>query len=70
MPYDKFPRNPKAKIDFLGSIILAIGLVCIIIGLSSLSGDSFMPVYACIIVVVLGVAIVVFFFYYNAKLSK
>lgn len=70
LPYDVFPRNLKVKIDYLGSIILAVALICIIIGLSSLSGDGFMPVYACIIVIVIGVAIGVFFFYYNAKLTK
>lgn len=62
--------NKNAKIDFIASLLLTVGLVCVIIGLSSIGGNSFMPLYACIIVVILGFAILVFFFYYNAKLAK
>ena len=35
-----------------------------------MSGDGFMPLYACIILVIIGFGILIFFFYYNLKLSK
>jgi len=70
LPFKKFPKNKKAKIDYIGSLLLTIGLLSIIVGLTSLGGTGFIPIYGCIILVIGGLGILIFYFYYNAKLSK
>ena len=69
LPHNAFKSNPKAKIDFIGSGILAVSLVLIILGLTYITGNEW-PLWLTIVMTLLGITLFCFFFYYNMKITK